>query len=422
MRIDLDSLGTFYEMARRGAGLAASRLTALTGIDTRVRVSRVDFRRRSELRDELDESSGYAGIRTTLSGGMAGDAVVLFDRESALRVVRIVTEDLEGIDESLVESAVVETGQIINNGFIDGWANVLDTEVDATVPTYVAGSSADEVLDGTEATTVEDGLAVAFNSTVEAIGEEVSFRHYFLPEAGAVGEMFGGDGDRSIELSKLAGFDEMAQRGADAIAQDVTTLTGTPVDVDVRRINFVSLAAIPAVVPTEPLVSVAFSFDGPLSGYLLFVFDEAGADQLAADALGTNDVAEAGPELRQDAVQELSNIMASGMLDGWANLLDDTISHSTPAYANDIGAAAVDPLVVGLAEEQSFAFVFDSRMRARDTDLDFDVYVIPSAADLTATLDALDIAQVDETPTAASTEIPEGAADPSGFTDQHGDI
>jgi chemotaxis protein CheC len=100
----------------------------------------------------------------------------------------------------------------------------------------------------------------------------------------------------------------------------------------------------------------------------------------------------------RDAVQELSNVMASGLLDGWANLLDTTIDHTTPTFAHDMGPAVVDPLIVGLSEGQEFAFVFDTRLQAVDTEFDLDIYAIPDETDLERALERLDVTAVESVP------------------------
>jgi chemotaxis protein CheC len=104
--------------------------------------------------------------------------------------------------------------------------------------------------------------------------------------------------------------------------------------------------------------------------------------------------------------------MASGLLDGWANMLDTKIDHSTPAYAHDMGAAVVDPLIVGLVERQEFAFVFDTKIDAEDTAFDVDIYVIPDEDDLRDALDVLDIEQVDDASVSAEYAVEDADANP----------
>ncbi|MFC5970997.1 chemotaxis protein CheC [Halomarina salina] len=392
MMLDVEALGTFYEMAREGAELAAGRLTPMTEIQTRVGVTRLDFTTGPAIRAELDDGVRKVGIHVELSGGVEGTSLLLFDEESAREVAATLTE---GMEQNLTQSAVAEVSQIMNSGFVDGWADVLQTEIDVSAPEYVDGRTPDAFLDADDIAP-ENELALVFRSQIEAVGTEFAFKHYFMPERDSVEELFERrKSGYSLEYEKLVGFDRMAHRGAETVAENLTKMTGIDMDVDIRRINFVSLDAIPEDIPAEPQVSVAFSFDGLPSGYLLFLFSERSANQLVEATVGESSDGAGLSPMGQDAVQELSNIMASGMLDGWANLLETTIDHSTPTFAHDMGAAVVDPLIVGLSEGQEFAFVFDTRLKAVDTEFDLDIYAIPDETDLERALERLDVTDVE---------------------------
>jgi chemotaxis protein CheC len=93
-------------------------------------------------------------------------------------------------------------------------------------------------------------------------------------------------------------------------------------------------------------------------------------------------------------------------------MLDTKIDHSPPAYAHDMGAAVVDPLIVGLVEQQEFAFVFDTRIDADDTAFDIDIYVIPDEDDLRTALDALDVEKVDTADVSADYAVDDAEARP----------
>jgi chemotaxis protein CheC len=413
MQLDIDALSTFYEMARGGADLAATRLAAMTGIRARVRVTRLNFTTPATIESELSDGVPKMGIKVPLEGGLAGTSLIVFDEAGAREVAETLAAELrDDLREELFESAITEVSQIMNNGFVDGWANVLGTEIDVEAPVYVEGSSPAELLDREDLPESTTELAVAFRSKIEAVETDMRFQHYLIPERESVSELFHRHtGERSIDYGKLAGFDRMAQRGAEEVAANLTKMTDMETGIDVRRINFISLDAIPGEVSNARLVSVAFSFDGRVSGYLLFLFDEHSANRLVNATVGRLP-SEGFGDLGEDAIQELCNIMASGLLDGWANMLDAKIDHSTPAYAYDMGAAAVDPLIVGLVEQQEFAFVFDTRIDAEDTAFDVDIYVIPDEEDLRDALDDLDVTRVDDAEVASSYSLDEADANP----------
>ncbi|GAB3668784.1 chemotaxis protein CheC [Halopiger thermotolerans] len=407
MKLDVNALGTFYRMAREGAGLAAGRLTHMTDVETRVGVTKLNFMRGREIRRDFEDSSEKVGVRVELTGAIEGQSVIVFERENALRIVEtLVTESEADEFDEMNRSAATEVGQIMNNGFIDGWADVLETVIDVSTPEFVQGQSADPFLGDIEGASDEE-LALLFQSNIEAVGTEVGFHHYLFPTRESMADLLDqlrtSDG---IEYDKLDGFDRMAERGAEEIANTATTLTGIETSVDIRRLNFLSLEAIPEQVADERLVGVAFEFDGVPSGYLLFLFDEESADEIIDAMVPTGAGASGGDgdgydEMGRSAITELGNIMASGFLDGWANVLDTTIDHSTPEFIHDIGAAAVDPVVIHLGENQEFAFVFDTVITADGREFDCEVYAIPDESDLERALNDLDVDRIEDTPTTA---------------------
>ncbi len=409
MRLSVDTLGTFYEMARQGAGLAADRLTRMTGVEARVSATRIEFSTPGEVRAELARDGDHAGAAVELSGGLEGTTIVLFDEARAREMARTLVTDVAEPSDQLLESAVAEVCGIMNNGFVDGWADVLRTEIDISAPAYVAGPSLATVVEGND-----DGIALLFRSQIETLGSEVEFEHYFVPAEESAVELF--SSSEGVAYENLAGFDRVAQRGADRVSGDLTQLTGMDAAVDVRRVSFVALDAIPGAVPKDELASVAFSFDGMPSGYLLFLYDRYSARKLVETMIGHEP--EGGlNSFDRDALKEASNIMASGLLDGWANVLETSIDHSTPAFTWDMGPAAVDPLIVGLSDDQEFAFVFDTRIEAADASFDVDVYVIPDEHDLERALEAVDVDRVDEATANAGDDVDVRSLDGDDLTE-----
>jgi chemotaxis protein CheC len=417
MKLDINALGTFYRMAREGAGLAAGRLTHMLGVETQVGVTKLNFMRGREIRREFEDSTEKVGIRVKLTGAIEGYSVVVFEREDALRIVETMLEeagpdadvetdvgDVDGFDE-MTRSAATEVGQIMNNGFVDGWADVLEAVIDVSTPEFVEGRTAEPFFGSIDEAPADDDLALLFQSRIETVGTEVGFSHYLFPKRESMSKLLErlrtSDG---IEYDKLEGFDRMAERGAEEIAETATTLTGIDTSVEIRRLNFVSLEAIPQQVADEKLVGVAFEFDGMPSGYLLFLFDEESAHEIVDAMVPTSVEADGFGEMGTSAITELGNIMASGFLDGWANVLDTTIDHSPPEFIHDMGAAAVDPVIIQLGENQDFAFVFDTIVVADGREFDCQVYAIPDESDLERALNDLDVDRIEDEPTTAEFE------------------
>ena len=187
MQLDIDALSTFYEMARGGADLAATRLAAMTGIRARVRVTRLNFTTPATIESELSDGVPKMGIKVPLEGGLAGTSLIVFDEAGAREVAETLAAELrDDLREELFESAITEVSQIMNNGFVDGWANVLGTEIDVEAPVYVEGSSPAELLDREDLPESTTELAVAFRSKIEAEETDMRFQHYLIPERESV--------------------------------------------------------------------------------------------------------------------------------------------------------------------------------------------------------------------------------------------
>jgi len=412
MRLDTHALGTFHEMAREGAGIAAGRLTGLAEVETRVGITKLNFVRGEEIHSELARGGEKVGVRAELSGGIQGHSMVVFDLDSARRVLEtLLGDEFEDADpgefDDMSRSAMEEVGQIINSGFVDGWADVLETAIDMTAPEFVEGTDPGPFLEGLNAAPDEEDMAIMFRSHIEAVGTEVAFTHYLFPDH----ENFAALLDRlreseGIAYDKLVGFDRLAQRGAEEVADNITTMTGFETSIELRRLNFVPMSAIPQELGNERLIAVAFEFEGTPSGYLVFTFDRESAETVVEGMLPTPPEDPFG-EMGQSAVEELSNIMASGFLDGWANVLDTNIDHTPPEYSQDMGSAVMDPIVLQFGDSQEFAFVFDTHVKAADREFDVEIFAIPDEEDLERALSELDVDRIEDEPIEAEFPIEE---------------
>jgi len=93
--------------------------------------------------------------------------------------------------------------------------------------------------------------------------------------------------------------------------------------------------------------------------------------------------------MAENALCELGNVMTSGFIDGWANVLGTSITHSPPEFVHDIGAATVSPLVAQLSERQDYGFVIDAAIQTEGVQARCDVYALPDERELARALDRL---------------------------------
>lgn len=200
----------------------------------------------------------------------------------------------------------------------------------------------------------------------------------------------------NIDIQSLGTFNRLAHEGAQRAAVSLSAMTGIETSVEVSQLGFVPIENAPAQVGDGTHVGVVFEFDGPPSGYVAILFDEASADEVA-DAMvpGGGENGEDGGEtefdgMRKSAIQEIGNIMTSGFVDGWANVLGTTIDTSPPQFVHDSGQAIVSPVAARLGRTQEFAFVIDSTIRTADRELGCDIYALPDNNELKRALDEMD--------------------------------
>ncbi|MCU4924832.1 chemotaxis protein CheC [Halobacteria archaeon AArc-dxtr1] len=389
MEIDIHSLKTYNDLAREGAESAADALAALVDIETRVEVTTVALMTPSDLRHAYGDQD-LAGVSASLRPLLAGETVLAFDAESR---ETITNELVPGDDPSMAESAITETGNIMLNGFIGGWADHLETKVEVSPPEYIEGTGTDvlptDAADG-------DAYRLVFESRVEAVGRNVTFRMLLFPRIESVDELLESPTDEGVPLERLSGFTEMTERGASRAAENVTAMTGIETTVAVNRLRFMPVTDIPAAVGNEHRIGSVVAFHGTPSGYLAILFDRASA-RTSVDALLPVE-SEPWDDREQSALEELCNLITSGFIDGWANVLETSISHSPPTFVADMGASIVSPLIADLGRTQTDAFVLDSTIETDgDQVLECQLLALPHREELEAALQGISLDRTNET-------------------------
>lgn len=392
MNLDVQSLRTFSRLAHSGAERAAGSLTQLTGVETTVDVTKVEVSTRGDVEREFVEQD-LVSVHIGFNGGIDGRTVLAFDRDKAVELVDVLVPGAaDQPDGEMATSGLKELGNIMLGGFIDGWADFLDTSIEITTPTFVdvehRGALDDITGDsGFEMDTGEDHV-LTFRNQLKTTDEEVNFYIYMLPTHDSIetiSTVAGSDGE-TVPVESFTSFSEMITDGAEQASEDLTAMTGTETEVEVSRLSFVPIEAVPMELTEATRLGVVLEFEGLPSGYIAILFDEASADNLA-NALMPG--MEADAAMRQSAIQEIGNITTSGFIDGWANALETTIEISPPTYVEDIGSAIIDPLATELAQSQEHAFLIDSTIVTDDDEFTCDIYALPNEAELREALNRL---------------------------------
>ncbi|WP_066413762.1 chemotaxis protein CheC [Halorubrum aethiopicum] len=397
MRVDVRALGACNRLAERGAERAANALGELTGSDLAVEVTGASVATGEDLAEAFAGRESI-GVRVGLDGGLEGAAVLAFDAEQIDGLLSV----LPG-GASMGRSAVTEVGNIALGGFLDGWANYLGRAIDMTPPRYFEADGAAVLPDGALA---GDGVFL-FESRLDATGTDLDFSIYMLPDSGpfrdlvvgktaaaatagaeGAGGSAGGTSATAVPYESLSTFASLAKRGSANAADNIAMMTGLETTVDVSRLRFVPLADVPSEVGTEPHAGTVFELRGEPSGYLAILFSEESAAAIA-EAMLPMEPDEPLGDMAENALCELGNVMTSGFIDGWANVLGTSISHSPPEFVHDIGSATVSPLVASLSRRQDYGFVIDAAIRTEGVQARCDVYALPDERELAAALERL---------------------------------
>ena len=387
MKVDIRELGQFNHLASLGAERAARSLSQLTGVQMDVEVTDVSLVTENVLAETFTGRS-FVGVELGLEGGLDGETVLAFERERALKLQELLLQATGSSDE-LAQSSVTELGNIMIGGFIDGWANHLGTAINMTPPKYTEAVGPRILPDQAIKAAKQHGVFL-FESRLEAMDVDLDFSIYMLPEYRQFVELLSGaDGGNQIPVNRLSAFESLAKEGAGNAAGQIAMMTGLDTDVDVSRLRFVPLQGVPRQVGDDRFVGVVFELKGLPSGYLVVLFDEASAKTVASSMMPGGMDEDGIGTMTEGAIKELGNIMTSGFIDGWANVLGTSIEHTPPNFVHDMGSAIMSPVVGKLGQQQEYAFVIDSTIEIDGHQGRCDIYALPNERELARALSAL---------------------------------
>jgi chemotaxis protein CheC len=396
MKVDVQSLGTFNRLAHEGAEQATASLCQMTGLDAVVDVTKITLVDRADVGEQLADGE-YVGVQFTFDGELAGDTALVFDRAGSETIVESLVPG-GADDEAMARSSVEEIGNIMMSGFIDGWADFLETTIEHSPPEYVTGDGPAMLPESPEG--AERDQVFVFKSEIEWVGESVSFYIYMFPEYDPLADVMARTADTeddAIPVDKLEVFNEMTKDGTQQAAENVEMMTGIETEAEVTRLSFAPIEDVPKQIGTDTYVGTVVEFTGVPSGFLLVLFDEASAVHIAEAMMPVEMDADELTDQHKAAIEELGNIMTSGFVDGWANVLQTSVEHTPPRLVHDMGRAVVDPLAAQVGQHQEHAFIIDSVMRTDDIAFGAEIHALPNETELRQALDELLVERADET-------------------------
>src|SRR6056297_2656289 len=204
-----------------------------------------------------------------------------------------------------------------------------------------------------------------------------------------------------VDVRKLDLFNQMAKEGSGTVAENLGQLTGLDATVRTSQINFLDVEDVKTHIGDDKGVGIYVELNEPPYGYVLFLLEPADSKQMASammGGMGEPSEGEGFSDMERSAMQEIGNIMTSGFIDGWANVLDTTIDMGTPNFV--LGPAANIVEKMGGWPDSELVFVIDSQITVESGDLGMTVYTFPELKDLVALIQGIDL----DTDVAADTQ------------------
>ena len=177
-RLPMDGLVSYSRLIEESAAGVADHIQGMTGFETSVVESHLDFLPVERVSSLLDDAP-YEGAVFECEGLLDSVVTVLFAESEPGAVADAMLPGSDAGPE-LAESAMTELGNVTASGFLDGWANALDTTIDISAPNHVHDHGR-AVLNSVAAAYGQhaDSIAV-FDTTVRA-GEQFTCRVVAFP-------------------------------------------------------------------------------------------------------------------------------------------------------------------------------------------------------------------------------------------------
>jgi chemotaxis protein CheC len=194
-----------------------------------------------------------------------------------------------------------------------------------------------------------------------------------------------------VDIRKLSFINEMAKVGTNGVADNMSKITGEDAQMEVTKTNFIDIEDIKSQLDEGKRVGVRVRLMEPPHGHILILFPEASAKKITALMLSDmiDDMSSVSGEMARSAVEELGNMMASGFIDGWADVLGTTIDIATPqlVYAP---AGEIVERTAGLGGEE-LALFFDSNLNVPSYEIEAEIYAFPDLQEFVEMVNSIDM-------------------------------
>ncbi|ARS91654.1 chemotaxis protein CheC [Natrarchaeobaculum aegyptiacum] len=194
-----------------------------------------------------------------------------------------------------------------------------------------------------------------------------------------------------VDIRKLSFINEMAKVGTNGVADNMSKLTGEDARMEVTKTNFVDVDDIESQLEPGKRVGVRVRLLDPPHGHILILFPEASAKKITAIMLNdvVDDMSNVSGKMARSAVEEMGNMMASGFIDGWADVLGRMIDVAAPQLVY----APAEDIVTRTASlgDDDLALFFDSDLTVPSYQIEAEIYAFPDLAEFVEMVNAIDV-------------------------------
>lgn len=193
-----------------------------------------------------------------------------------------------------------------------------------------------------------------------------------------------------VDVRKLEIFNKVSKEGSRQVADSLSQMSGMDAEIEVAKINVLHIDDVKTHLGDEKSVGIHVELTESPYGYVLFLLDPADSKRLAQSMVPGDSAADSGfSDMERSAIQEIGNIMTSGYIDGWANVLNTTIGMGTPTFNYGPSHKIIEQM--GGWPDEEIVFVLDSKITTAETDVDLTVYTFPQVRDLVELVQGIDV-------------------------------
>ncbi|WP_265111280.1 chemotaxis protein CheC [Halosolutus halophilus] len=194
-----------------------------------------------------------------------------------------------------------------------------------------------------------------------------------------------------VDIRKLSFINEMAKVGTNGVADNMSKLTGEDAQMEVTKTNFIDVDDIGSQLEPGKRVGVRVRLLDPPHGHILVLFPEASAKKITAIMLRdvVDDMSDVSGKMARSAVEEMGNMMASGFIDGWADVLGRAIDIAAPQL---VYAPAGD-IVTRTASlgGDDLALFFDSDLTVPSYQIEAEIYAFPDLGEFVEMVNGIEV-------------------------------